>query len=535
MTPQPDKSEFVITEVSSHKQRALLTAMVTNDRFLREVAALYKPEFFEEAFRTIAGWCLAYGAQYGRAPRAEIQRLFEESVSSGEIKESQARGVAEALDWMSSEMAAGDTVNVDYLLDMAQRHFEHVNLDITAAEIKHHLGRGDIEAAREAITAHKTVERPRAVGINPVTDIATVIAAFQDAPAPLFTFPGPLGELLNDSLVRDFLLGIMGPEKRGKTFLLIELAFRALMARLNVAFFELGDLSQNQLLRRVFVRLACRSDRAKYTGDIPVPVVDCMWHQQGLCENMNRPRTRAIRDAAGDLLKGEGTDWGAHTPCPVCPASKLPFPGVPAYKVKHVDRPLGPEDIETLAARLGRRLGKHQFKVACYPTDTFSVRDMDRTLDYWEEYEGFVPDIILADYADIMAAPDPRKEERGQINDTWMGLRRVSQERHALVIVPTQSNAGSYSVDSLSLANFANDKRKYAHVNGMLAMNRTPEEKDQGLLRLGWLLLREDDFSIDRQVVCLQSLKTGQPIVGSYWNFRGERECPGRAAETKEA
>lgn len=448
MTPKPEQPAFTTTEVSSSKQRALLTAMVTSDRFLREVASLYNPEYMDETFRLIADWCLEYGEQYGQAPKAEIQRIFEEYAAAGKAPPARIREVAEVLDWMSTELTSGGSMNIDYLLDMAERHFEHANLDITASEIKHHLERGDLAAAQAALAAHKTVERPKQVGINPFRDTEAVEAAFKDSPVPLFLLPGAVGELLNDSLVRDFLLGIMGPEKRGKTFLLIELAFRALMARLNVAFFEVGDLSQNQLLRRLFIRLACKSDRAKYVGNLLVPMADCLWHQQGLCENMARPKGKVLRDAEGGLL-GKDTDWAGHVPCDLCAKAQRPFPGVPAYKIKTVKAPLSLAEIPLLQDRMNRRLGKRMLKVACYPTNTFSVNDLDRTLDYWEDYEGFVPDLIIGDYADIFAPIDTRKDEQGQINDTWMGLRRVTQERHCLGIFPTQANAGSYGASSL--------------------------------------------------------------------------------------
>ena len=46
-----------------------------------------------------------------------------------------------------------------------------------------------------------------------------------------------------------------------------------------------------------------------------------------------------------------------------------------------------------------------------------------------------------------------------------------------------------------SLHNFTEDKRKYGHVTGMLALNQTPTEKDIQGMRLNWLLLREAPFS----------------------------------------
>ena len=46
-----------------------------------------------------------------------------------------------------------------------------------------------------------------------------------------------------------------------------------------------------------------------------------------------------------------------------------------------------------------------------------------------------IPDVIIVDYADILAPEDTRQsEKRHQVDETWKALRRLSQEWHALVI-----------------------------------------------------------------------------------------------------
>ena len=123
-----------------------------------------------------------------------------------------------------------------------------------------------------------------------------------------------------------------------------------------------------------------------------------------------------------------------------------------------------------------------------------------------------MPDVIIIDYADILA-PEPNTGQlniRDQINSTWKALRRLSQEKHCLVIAPTQADAASYNQTLLDLRNFSEDKRKLSHVTGMLGLNQTKEEKGRGIMRLNWIVLREDNFQTDRCLYVGQCLTLGR-------------------------
>ena len=124
--------------------------------------------------------------------------------------------------------------------------------------------------------------------------------------------------------------------------------------------------------------------------------------------------------------------------------------------------------------------------------------------------EGFIPDVIVIDYADILAPEDPRQQPRDQVNETWKALRRLSQERHCLVIAPTQANAASYDKWVQGMHNFSEDKRKLAHVTGMLGLNQTEEEKALHVMRLNWIVLRESPFNAQQCLWVGQCLEIGR-------------------------
>ena len=129
-----------------------------------------------------------------------------------------------------------------------------------------------------------------------------------------------------------------------------------------------------------------------------------------------------------------------------------------------------------------------------------------------------MPDVILIDYADLLQS-DVRDSFRHQQNDIWMKLRGLSQERHCLIITPTQANSKSYEKALQGQSNFSEDKRKYAHVTAMYGLNQDPEgrEKKLGLMRINQLVVREGEFSPTNQVYIMQKLQIGRPYLGSFF------------------
>jgi hypothetical protein len=136
----------------------------------------------------------------------------------------------------------------------------------------------------------------------------------------------------------------------------------------------------------------------------------------------------------------------------------------------------------------------------------------------WERQDGFVPDVVAVDYADILA-PDKDTEKfdfRNQSNITWQRLRSLSQERHCLVLTATQAAASAYGKETLAMSDFSEDKRKFAHVTSMFGLNRTSREKALGIMRMNQLTLRDSFSDESNFVTVLQCLERGRPIIGSF-------------------
>lgn len=314
------------------------------------------------------------------------------------------------------------------------------------------------------------------------------------------------------------------------TFLMIDLAIRAANQNRKVAFFQAGDLSESNFLKRISVYLAQRSDREKYCKEHFQPVRDCIRNQLNSCINEDRTcnfgvfedRTeKEVREDIQmmDVIEAYNSNPNYH-PCTSCDEYReyRKRLGVVWMKKMEAVKPLTLREAKSQVEKFFINK-KRQFKLSTYANNTLTINQIRAKLDIWEKEDGFVPDLIVIDYADLIV-PETRTEFRHQQNEIWKGLRRLSQEKgQPLVITATQSDADSYEKGRLRLSNFSEDKRKYGHATAFYGLNQDPKgrEKRFGIMRINELLLREDEFDVAREVTILQNLKKGRPFLGSYW------------------
>jgi replicative DNA helicase len=399
---------------------------------------------------TIAQWCLDYFRRYEKAPMKHIENLYEAWATK--VKdETTIKLVEKFLDSLSSEyQELKQTSNTDYIIDLAGVYFNTVQLERLTELVKGNLEAGRTDDAHNEIVQFNKIELGGGEGINILQDKAAIKEAFTSKAEPLIKYPGALGKFLKDAFERDGFIAFMAPEKRGKSFWLLDVAYRAVLQKRKVAFFEAGDMSQNQVTRRLMTRVAKR------------PLKRCLVkYPYGITKDKEEKeacvKTKTLR------FKTKLTYQEAWLACKKVMRLKL--------KTKE---PL--------------------FKMSCHPNSTLSIRMIKGILLDWER-EGWVPDVIVIDYADILDMDEGRLEGRDRINEVWKQMRGLSQLYHCLVVTATQADAGSYEKQTMGKSNFSEDKRKHAHVTGMIGINQTSTEKENQIMRLNWIDLREGEYN----------------------------------------
>ena len=507
-----------ITNIDGGLDRRVLTAMIVSTGFLREVRDMYAPELLSGAYaRTVASWCLEHFEKYGEAPGRHVEDYFRGAIKSKRIQKEQVELVQQFLTGLSSEyvQASGNAgLNIDFLLDETERWFKSRDLHVMRDEIDQALERGeDPKTIEELVRKRKRIERAQAGGFEPYKDEDRIAAMFEAPAEPLLHLSGAMGELLDHAMAREQLIGIEAPEKSGKTFIMTEIEQAACRARCNVARFEFGDLTEAQLMKRIYASLTGRPTNKRWTNEKLVCVKDCWACQIGACTVKGGPRQDSIRQE-GDFAIPIASD--SYKPCKYIEHCESIRPTVTRVNQTHPNV-MEREDVDEVRASMLRRMGNSRFMVHSSASKTMTIADVEAQLVRWKEQIGFVPDVIIADYADIMASEPGAASERESQNLRWAGWRRVSQQWHSLCVVATQANADARGKENLGRHSWSEDKRKDAHMTGKIAIQRTLAEEELGLSRLSWILGREEEFGMMDQAVLVQHLRICRPVVSSFW------------------
>lgn len=505
--------------VEENPERKIALGMIVSKQYLKEIQEIWQPELIQTPFvLTIAGWCLEYFQNHGTAPGVHIEDIFREHVDEGDLQDEEEDLILEFLDSLSEEYERSEHFNADYLLKKSEQYFEKQNLRKKAANVRLLLSQGNVEEAQQEFAQYRPIQRLVSQGIDPFTAKEEMRKAFDYAAQPLFTLPGAAGQFLNELFVPDSFVTLLGPEKRGKTFWLIELSMRARKAGNNVAFFGAGDMTVPQMMMRYGIRFTGRHNKAKYCGELLIPVMDCKWNQDDTCEMKQRKSSFGVLDEKGKICKYE--DEPDYIPCTYCRRRRgRGWEGAVWWKKREPVEPLSWNDAVVAGEKLSRRWGKKsRMKLVNYANGTLTVSKLEAELDLWERNDNFIPNVIIVDYMDLFE-PDKingNDQNRHKINEIWKRCRRISQERNCCFISASQSDTLSYTSKWIGMKHFSESKTKNAHVTGMITLNQTPEEKRRGIMRLGSLLTRENEFDETKGVTVLQSLATGRILLDSF-------------------
>lgn len=432
-------------------ERQILTGMVVNDRVLGQLTPRWDGKLFKSQWaNTVGSWCVKYFTNHQEAPRTNLTSMFE-SWAEGEADTESVDLIEEFLHVLSGEYdQVADDVNPDHVLDLAGKHFNEVRLRNLSEQITGDLEMGKPEKAEGRVTGYGRVEIGQGSGRDVLLEEDAIRSAFEDQAESLVRWPDPLARFYQHDMARDSLVAYMAPEKRGKTFRLIDTAWRAMTQRKRVAFFSVGDMSEAQMYRRLGARAARKPFRP---GTLWVP------------ESIHKDEEGEIQVERVEKEYKTGLQWGE---------AWAAFQRIRKTKVKSK---------------------KSYFKLSTHPNSSIDVAGIEAILQQWEHSEDWVADVVVIDYADILLMSNAGSEIRDQINQTWKDLRKLSQTRHCLIVTATQADAASYHSQLLLMDNFSEDKRKYAHVTALYGINQSPEEKLKGLQRLNVIVRREGDYS----------------------------------------
>jgi hypothetical protein len=474
-----------VKKFKANDERTILTAAIVHDDALRRIAQTIGNErqpFKGRWANKVWGWCFDYHTKFSSAPGVHVEALFKKFAVK-ERDENTIEIVSEFLTSLSRDYSrTAKEINEDWIVDTAVRYFTKVQLQRKADELQAALEGDDVEEAK------RIEQRYSSAPLHAATDWTDLLSPenvnetirHYEEDRNLISFPGALGKFLNPAFERDAFIAFSAPEKRGKSYWLMEVVYQALRQRRKVLYYVLGDMSLRQLSERFYRRISRRPRRAR----------EVIWP-------IGIEPTERDEDDEGDNM-------------PRChvQTEKRFLEGMSAAAVRRASR--------KMAKMMGAKGINLRTKV--FGASVLKASDIELDIQQMSrEPVPWVPDTVVLDYADLLLEEDKaaRLDYRHQINESWKIMRRISVDYHNCFVTATQAAARSYDQRVIRKKDFSEDKRKNAHVTGMLGINQTADEKKQGVYRLNWPFLRDGEWSEDQYVWVAGCLACACPCIKS--------------------
>lgn len=453
-----------VFQIEGVTERSAMTALCLDPTVLAAVAPTWQDECLPSKWSNIvARWAVRYYDQFKTAPGIEgITALYADWAQGAD------KDTAEIVHKWLSGLEPETGVASDYSIQQIQKLVTRTAAKRLAEKVTGALANGKTEDAAALIESWKRPVSAQQLDYLSLFEHKDMIEAelASVASEPLIQYKGALGQFVNPLFVRESFVAFLAPAKRGKSTILMDLAWTATLQGRKVAYFSTGDMSRGQILDRLRVK-AARKPKFPCTFRIPT------------------------------ALKYESKE-----------------PKV-TYRTYQEPNGLGPLDGVEAFAKYAQ---DDRFRIVAKSANSVSAGDIATTVQRWAD-NGWVADVVVIDYADILRGPPGIREQRDQINENWITMSALRTDMRCLVVTATQADTEGMDAWCLSIKNFNGDRRKWDHVTGALGINCTIQEKKAGVFRLNHLVLREGEFASDlpQMVAVAGCTKVGHPILLSEW------------------
>ena len=515
-------------EVSVDMDKKILTGMIVSKSFCSDVSRVLNIKFFKTEYsQKIARWILKYFKKYNKAPGKHIKDIFENEQSS--LKEEEADLIKAFLKELSKkyeeDVANENQMNMPYLFDQALDYFKERAITLLVEDVQGLISLGKIETAEAKVRDYKKVAKIISPWVNPF-DPKTIDKVFDtNEENNLFKFPGALGHMIGFFKI-GWLIGFMGPMKRGKSWWLLELAVLSILMNLPTVYISL-EMTEEEVNERIYKRISALADEE---GELLYPCFDCLRNQDNSCG-------KTERCGKGKLLLEDGSlpdfeEDPKHKICTYCRDNNKRGFIVSTWFTKHKVDKLTSYRAKQYAQGLTSMYGSN-LRTLAFPINTTSTEDIRNELDNLEYTESFTPKVIVIDYADILGSEKEGLKGRERINETWLMLKNLAQTRRALVATGTQSSRKSIYKKNVEQDDTSEDIRKLAHVNALFTLNQTEVEEVMGVMRVGVAVHRHKKSFERRNVMVLYQLEAGQPFLDSEYDYKGHKDTGMDTAKAK--
>lgn len=427
-------------QLSKSLQENLLTLLCFNSDHCSFIRNTVEENLFEFPYREVVRRVYRYIDSYNEPPRDHVGDLLEDLISD----ESKSRIYVDVLE---NIVSSENTISPKYSLDrldwfVREQHLKSGILE--AAEILQSEGEPDLEQA-EAILVNRMKRRVDVFDIgSSLKSKEAVRSAFVED--DLSCFPTGIPSLDGRGLgpIRSGLHLFIAPPKAGKSTWAVNLGRQSLLQGNRVLVVTL-EMRESLYMRR-FIQNLC--GMTKRQSSVVVP-------------RFQTNSLGKIEDIFFREVKVKNTLFDGK-------ADEVAEQKIDRWKDK-----------------------RKNLIIKQFPTDQLTVRGLAAYLDRLEDVEGFIPDLVFVDYADLMETDNANL--RVSLGGIYKSLRGLAMERDIAIATASQVNRVGAKSNRSDVTDVAEDFSKIATADCILGYNQTEIERKMGLARILVAAARNDE------------------------------------------
>lgn len=454
-------------KLASSLQLSVLAALCFDQGYGAIIAAQVKPDHFDGVWRNFAQQVLSYRKRYGRPPGDNYVADLAAQATLGRdgslLKKQLLPKLFEEADSLNAEYTANRTSDfvrrqtLKGALFEAGDRFSQDN-DQLSGDVENIL-RKALQTKHSVLNAGTFINDPQALRFaEPRDDII------------------PLGipelDRMRIGLIPKQMLLYLAPKGSGKTWFCVHCGKQAILQRLKVAHYSL-EMDEEEIVPRYYQSLfgaALTPDKYNMTA----LVFDEIGRLSGFKTKKVKPKLDFQQPGIRKILRAK---------------------------------------MEKFGTRLGGLV------VKSFPTGTMTVAQLTGHLDYLEEVEEFVPNVLIVDYPKLMHTD--RNNIRVEIGRNVEELRGVAGKRNMALVVPHQGSRATIGAKHTRSKDAGEDISVIQTADTVLTYARTMAEEQRGLGRLTVEHARKSRGG--ETILLSQSYDTGQYVLNSasmqkaYW------------------
>lgn len=148
-----------------------------------------------------------------------------------------------------------------------------------------------------------------------------------------------------------------------------------------------------------------------------------------------------------------------------------------------------------------------KFVIKEFPTGSMRVSDLRRLLERFKG-QGTVFDLVIVDYADLIAPERYTESTTENSKSVYVALRGLAMEQDVAVLSATQTNRDGYKSSVAKAEHVADDFNKIRIADVVISINRTEEERAAGQARLYFAASRNQaggfTIRIEQKLDCMK-------------------------------